>query len=273
MKTIIAPIDFSEASHNALLFAVEVARRSTSNLMVVNVSSKSDDEVIVKAKLDQVLDKLRNSAGGPLHCESFVEKGNLTDVLQRVSEEKKANLIVMGTKGASGLKRILIGSNTVKLLSKTKTPVLVIPESATFSNFLLNGKNRVVLATDLYGLKNMNVLNVVKEMALLMKEPKVRVLNVRPPHTELYEMTKLERSAMVHFFNPEINSESATVFGTSVMSGIRFYLDKRLRRTDRTALYQRNGLALRLSFACFARRKETVKLRLIYSINTQRPNV
>ena len=102
----------------------------------------------------------------------------------------------MGTKGASGLKRILIGSNTVKVLRHVTVPVLVIPEVARFENFLLKGKNRIVLATDLEELQDDNAIDLLKEIALLIVEPKVRVLSVRPKRTELDFM---KRRTTIHF--------------------------------------------------------------------------
>ena len=136
------------------------------------------------------------------------------------------DLIVMGTKGASGLKRILIGSNTVNVISKTKVPVLVIPEVARFKNFLKKGKNRIVLATDLDSLENEDALDILKEIALLIIEPKVRVLSVRPKNTDLSYLKRMERDALLSLFNPEIESERVTVFSSNVIGGINFYLNK-----------------------------------------------
>jgi nucleotide-binding universal stress UspA family protein len=45
-------------------------------------------------------------------------------------EKKKADLVIMGTKGASGLKEIFIGSNTEKIVRGTKVPVISIPKSS-----------------------------------------------------------------------------------------------------------------------------------------------
>jgi len=226
MNIVIAPVDFSPASDNALLFAVEICKRSSSRLLIVNISGTGkEEEAKAVAGLQRKKSEIEKITTSGLFCETLALHGSLTTVLTKLIDDRNPSLVVMGTKGASGLKKILIGSNTVNLLAKTKAPVLVIPEKATFNDFLLTAKNRIVLATDLHGLTNMNVLSVIKEMALLMKEPKVRVLNVRPPHTELYDVTKLERSAIVHYFNPEINSEYATVFGNTVMGGIKFYLD------------------------------------------------
>jgi nucleotide-binding universal stress UspA family protein len=55
-----------------------------------------------------------------------VVQGSLINTLKKIIEAQQPDLIVMGTKGASGLKKILIGSNTVNVIANTKVPVLVI---------------------------------------------------------------------------------------------------------------------------------------------------
>src|SRR4029077_14815234 len=104
-------------------------------------------------------------------------------------------------KGASGLKKILIGSNTVKVLSKTTVPVLVIPEVARFENFLKKGKNRIVLATDLDVLENEGALDILKEIDLSIIEPKIRVISIRPKNTSLPDLKRMERDFLLSFFN------------------------------------------------------------------------
>src|SRR5207253_1251721 len=121
------------------------------------------------------------------------------------------------------LKRILIGSNTVNLIANTKVPVLVIPEVARFETILDKGKNRIVLATDLDELGNNDALNILKEIALLIIEPKVRVLSVRPKNTFLHDFSRMQRDFLVSLFNPEIDSERVTIFSSNVISGINFY--------------------------------------------------
>jgi len=104
--------------------------------------------------------------------------------------------------------------------------VLVIPELARFEHFPNIGKNRIVLATDLDVLKNENALDILKEVAMLITEPKIRVLRVRPKNTELSNMKRMERDQLRSFFKPEITSERITIFSDHVLGGINFYLDK-----------------------------------------------
>src|SRR5687768_12748363 len=126
MKKIIAPVDFSDASTNALSFAAELSKRASAQLIIVNVFERGEDEEESRDKIRSVVADLKKAFGPTLNCESVVAHGSLITELKKIIEVELPDLIVMGTKGASGLKRILIGSNTVNVLAKTKLPVLVI---------------------------------------------------------------------------------------------------------------------------------------------------
>jgi len=228
MKTIIAPIDFSDASTNALSFAAEIAKRSSARLLIVNILTKGEDLKAISTKLTGIETRLRKSFGARVECISLTARGSLVTALKKIIDVQQPSLIVMGTKGASGLKRILIGSNTVKVLTKIKVPVVGIPQAARFENFLKKGKNRVVLATDLDALENPDSLDILKEIALLIIKPKLRVLNVRPEKTSLDFIATMERKALLSVFQPEIESDRSTVFSKNVMGGINFYLNKNL---------------------------------------------
>lgn len=226
MKTLLAPVDFSDASLNALSFAAELSKRASARLLVVTVIQKDQDESEIKPNLDKAISGLRSAFGNGLQCESMMISGELVPALKQLTASQNPDLIVMGTKGASGLKEILIGSNTVNVLAKTTVPVLVIPEAARFESFLNKGKNRVVLATDLDSVDNEAALDLLKEIALLIVDPNVKVLSVRPKNTDLDYMKRLQRDALLGLFAPEIESERVTVFSSNVMSGLNFYLDK-----------------------------------------------
>jgi hypothetical protein len=147
----------------------------------------------------------------------------------------------MGTKGASGLKKLLIGSNTVNVISKTRVPVLVIPVVARFKNFFKKGKNRIVLATDLDTLENEGALDILKEIGLLIIEPKLRVLSVRSKNAGLTDVKREERDFLLSVFNPEIESERVTIFSNSVIGGINFYLSQRKTDTGLLAMIARDS--------------------------------
>jgi len=227
MKTLLAPVDFSEASVNAVLFAAELSKRSAARLVIVNIVQKDEDESEVRTKLDALEADIKRSSGLDLNCESLLAHGNLVATLEKIIAVQQPDLIVMGTKGASGLKKVLIGSNTVNVISNISIPVLVIPDVARFENFINQGKGRIVLATDLDLLENESALDILKEIALSIVEPKLRVLSVRPKNTSLDDSKKAERGFLLSYFRPEIDTERVTVFSDSVIGGINFYLNQR----------------------------------------------
>ena len=226
MKAIIAPVDFSDISTNALSFAAELSKRASARLIIMNILQNGEDEEETKNKLKLIESDLKKSFGSDLKSESFLAHGEIITTLKKIIAVQQPDLIVMGTKGASGFKKILIGSNTVNVIANTKVPVLVIPEVARFGNFLKKGKNRIVLATDLDALENEEALDILKEITLLIIEPKVRVLSVRPKNTRLPDLKRIERDFLLSLFNPEIESERTTIFSRNVIDGINFYLNK-----------------------------------------------
>lgn len=225
MNTVFAPVDFSDASINALSFAAELSIRASARLVVISVLEKDEDEELAKRKLMLIESDLKNNLGAGLKWEAVLATGKFMATLIKLIKVQQPDLVVMGTKGASGIKRILVGSNTVKVIAKTKVPVLVIPELARFEDFLRKGKNRVVLATDLEVLENEQTLGILKEISMLILSPKIRVLSVREKNSELSDLKKIERDFLLSFFNPEIESERVTIFSNDVISGINFYLN------------------------------------------------
>ncbi|MBN7809944.1 universal stress protein [Algoriphagus sp. H41] len=226
LKTIIVPVDFSDEAGNALLFAAELCKRTDGRLSILHVLSDEDSEAAALSQLEALERRLKDSFGSELQCSSLLLRDGLIPALESQVKSQNADLVVMGTKGATGLKRIFIGSNTVKVLAHLKSPVLVVPETARFEAFNRTGKSRVVLATDLMEVGEDQALDVLAEITSLMIEPKLRILNVRPKNTSLGFEQAMERSALLTRFRENIETERITVFDSNVMDGIKFYLHK-----------------------------------------------
>lgn len=226
IKEILVPVDFSEEAENALFYAAEIAKRKSTPLTILHAQSNPENLSLDQQQLTYLQTKVQNRFGSELSCETHLTGDNLLSALGQANKDPKSTIIVMGTKGASGLKKLLIGSNTVNVLASSKSPVLVIPGTARFEDFNKTGKNRVVLATDLEETQNEAGYNVLSEILELMIQPKLRILNVRPKNTTLNPSQQLQRSALLSGFGEEVETERITVFSSNVMNGINFYLDK-----------------------------------------------
>lgn len=158
MKTILVPSDFSKCAHNALLYALELAKRSNASVRLLNVvfpNQGVDNNVYEAFWIDDYLaqkkkileENARKVARMPAYKDvpisAEVVLGFPVPELASYAENIHADLIVMGTTGATGLKGIFLGSTAGGMLSRTKIPVLTIPAKARFK-----AGGNIVFATD-----------------------------------------------------------------------------------------------------------------------------
>ena len=78
-----------------------------------------------------------------LPCSYLNKLGDPIDVILNTLAGEKADLIIMGTRGASGLKEQLFGSNTVNIITRSHCPVLAIPAHAVYA-----GLHKISYAVD-----------------------------------------------------------------------------------------------------------------------------
>jgi nucleotide-binding universal stress UspA family protein len=227
MTNIFIPIDFSETSTNALLYAGEIAKRANAKLIILNVLQKGENKEEVLASLQEAATTLKQTLNHEIDFSSHIGENDLVSSINEINVAFAIDLIVMGTNGASGLKKIFIGSNTVNVIGKIKIPVLVVPGNAHYEDYVHTGKNRIVLATDLQELGKECTLDILKEIGMLFHAPQLVVLNVRPEKTALPLYKKIERDFIMSLFRPEIETTRATVFSKNIINGIKLYLDQK----------------------------------------------
>jgi nucleotide-binding universal stress UspA family protein len=147
MKNILLPTDFSDNSWNAIQYAVELFRDEKCNFfllntytpMIYNVEYTSRFGLIEvmkdtsKKNLNDIQQRIEKKFKNPNHNYNQISSFNtLTNEIEQLQEGNVMDLIVMGTKGATGLGEILFGSNTVHVIKKAKCAVLAIPSDFTF---------------------------------------------------------------------------------------------------------------------------------------------
>lgn len=176
MTNILIPTDFSENSWNAIEYALaffaecnctfyllhviqnEATSQQPFSFSAENVQTiKTPAEQDTKKRLQQLIQKIKRS---PLKSNHrffpVIEHGVILDSIRHQVQEKHISMIVMGTKGASGIKKIAVGSNTTDVISKVKCSALVIPEKASFKPL----KN-IALPTDYSIFYNIDILDTI----------------------------------------------------------------------------------------------------------------
>jgi hypothetical protein len=94
------------------------------------------------------------------------------DSIRKYVDEMKIDMIIMGTKGATGLKKIIIGSNAADVIKKVKCTTLIVPENATFTNL-----NELAFPTDYFLTYGVNLLKPIYEI-IEMYHPSLRVVHI-----------------------------------------------------------------------------------------------
>ncbi len=150
MKKILVPCDFSDSSVQAFKFAVEIANKSEGEILLLNVielpvmhdtvlmPTLSFEEAFLKdmkANAEKNFSKMvaKWAKEGP-RVTFYIEYGPATHGILQFSKEKKADLLVMGTKGATGLKEYFVGSNTEKIVRFSQVPVIAVKKSVKASS-------------------------------------------------------------------------------------------------------------------------------------------
>jgi len=137
---ILCPVDFSEASQHAIDHALAVARWSGAAVSALHVchpmfvpvtsgvGTGDDSSDAETSRLRAAAASLIEIAGARgLQVDIAVESGDPARQILEHADRHATNLIVMGTHGATGFGRLLLGSVAEKVLRKARCPVLTVP--------------------------------------------------------------------------------------------------------------------------------------------------
>lgn len=151
MKRILLPTDFSENAYNAIDYALNLFKEEACSFYLLHVFSPSiyyeerefydnrkmplDDanQMDSLRQLNELQERILKKFKSPKHI--FVPHstlGFLVDEIGTMIEKEGIDLVIMGTKGATGAKEALFGTNTVDVIKKIECPVIAIPSNSIF---------------------------------------------------------------------------------------------------------------------------------------------
>ncbi len=156
MKKILFPTDFSKNADHALEYAMGLCLNLKAELILFHACRAEamsfqiqNDDISEESIILEAMQKLKEYKGKhfagikDLQVIEKVSYGLAVDQIVETAKMLKSDMIVMGTKGASGLEEVLLGSNTAAVMERAKCPVLAIPEQSRFHNI-----EQIVFATD-----------------------------------------------------------------------------------------------------------------------------
>jgi nucleotide-binding universal stress UspA family protein len=151
VKKIIHPTDYSKNATAAFEFAIDLSKKLNAELILLHVSefpeavdsfvSKMTYEEMEAEKKNADLERLQNFASDYLTdiystsnilFEVIINSSPSKGILEAVNDYN-ADFVVMGTKGESKLREVIMGSTTKKLIEDSPCPVISIPEHSGFT--------------------------------------------------------------------------------------------------------------------------------------------
>jgi len=142
IRRILHPTDFSGASGAAFARAVEMARANRAELLVLHVLSpvvpmvgdgyvapqlyeqiESSARVEAQRQLDRLLARAKKAGA---RAKGVLVNGSPSEQIARLARSKRADLVVIGTHGRTGLAKFFLGSVANRVVSTATCPVLTV---------------------------------------------------------------------------------------------------------------------------------------------------
>jgi nucleotide-binding universal stress UspA family protein len=182
MRKILIPTDFSDNAWDALIYAIRLYNDVDCHFIILNTYKVSPSRItnamnivrntkryrVLKNESESGLKKIelylkRNLLNKKHDYETISKSGSLVSILKHYVGEKNIDLIVMGTSGASGVKEIFMGSNTVDVIKNIdRCPIISVPEKYKYEE-----PEQIALATDLKRQLSSIELNTLIELKLI----------------------------------------------------------------------------------------------------------
>jgi nucleotide-binding universal stress UspA family protein len=233
MKTIIVPTDFSPIATNAMNYAADMALGINASLLLLHVYqvpvSMTDVPVVIvsaeemkkssEEKLEELKQSLAHITSGKIKIYTEVKMGDVADELENLCKNIRPFAVVMGTKGASGIERILFGSTTLTAIRHLTWPVIVVPPGKEYGK----GIKKIGLACDFQQVVQSTPVQFIKQM---VKEfgAELHVMNVDYENRHFKPETPQE-SLLLHTLLEDVNPNYHFINHLDIEDGINEFAE------------------------------------------------
>ena len=233
MKTIIVPTDFSEISNNAIEYAIDLAKATGGSILLFHAYqvpvSMTDVPIVLLSvedlqkanenKMDEVKRSVQEKTGDAIKVYGETKLGDTVDELEEVCNKVKPFAVVMGTKGATGMERVLFGSTTLTTIRHLSWPVIVVPPGKKYSTI-----KKIGFACDFREVVNTTPTHFIKDF---VKEfgAELHVLNVDYKNSHFKPDTPQE-SVLLHTMLEDLNPKYDFIEEANIEVGIEKFAEK-----------------------------------------------
>ena len=233
MKTILVPTDFSPVSTNAMNYAVDMALYTKASIMLLNVYqipvSMTDVPLVMisveelkkraEEKISELKEAIAHITSGNLKIYTETRLGNVTDELENLCKQFNPFAVVMGTKGATGLDRVIFGSTTLTAIKHLTSPVICVPPGKEFGK----GIKKIGFACDFDQVVTATPTGIIKELVKTFNA-ELHVLNVDYNNRRFKPETPQE-SLLLHTMLEDLHPVYHLIQHTDIEDGINEFAE------------------------------------------------
>lgn len=239
MKTILVPFDFSQEAQYAFEFAIDLAKKRKNKVKLfhvvelptpqsfnsmgdVNAYSNEIDQIftieLIEKRKKQLAEIEQTFQNSDFEFKTKMVFGNPFAGIAKEIIDAKADIVIMGSKGSSGLEEVLIGSNTEKVVRNAKCPVITVKSRISPESI-----KKIVFASDFKDVPS----DVVKKIKALAEniEAELHLVKINTP--TMFESSRQSKEKIRAFVQDyEVNAASIEVYNnSSEEEGIMEYAD------------------------------------------------
>jgi nucleotide-binding universal stress UspA family protein len=239
MKNILIPTDYSDNAWHAITYGMALFNKTKCCFYVINVQpltayTGGEATMYVPPKMleESVLKKNKETMGKLLKAierlpvnikhtfKAEVLYGFFTDKIKEEVKDKNIDLIIMGTKGASGLKAVSLGSNTGNVITKVPCAVLAVPEDATYRR-----PKEIGFPTDFQLDYDTKILENIKDL-VMQHSSFLRFIHVSSKRKDLTLLQSKNREFLKNYFT-DTECSFHTLSGKKLDEAIQHFVESR----------------------------------------------
>lgn len=208
-RKILLPTDFSDNSWSAVVYALKLFKNEFCTFYFINsttikVSTLSNlSNKLIKAMEDDAMRELLElkelaeacEVGANHNFQIILSSEDLKTAIKKSVNKLNIDMVIMGTKGATGAKEFFFGSNTIRIIKNLKLcPVLIIPEEYDFVT-----PTQIAFPTDYNRYYSNKELKPLRELANLY-DSKIRIMHINTEE-ELNDTQEYNLEALKSYLN------------------------------------------------------------------------
>lgn len=239
MLRILIPTDFSENAWNAIAYGLELFRKERCTVYLLHVnplppysgagtSIKGSTDMLRETMLQEseknlkeLLKRINETLSNDRHTFITISLYDFfVDSIKREVQDKQIDLIIMGTKGASGLKKVSLGSNTGDVITKVKCPLLAVPEEAEYKI-----PKEIAFPTDYFINYDVKVLDTLIGV-VNRNEANLRVLHITKRGEELAR-EQIQNKEFLHDYLRGVTHSFHSITGSRLETAVQCFVESR----------------------------------------------